>query len=43
MGVAGEAEETTAEETPADAKEAANKPQINVSANAIVALLIILL
>lgn len=44
MGVAGEAEETTAAETPADAKEAANKIQeINIGANTIVALFIILL
>ena len=44
MGVAVEAEETTAEETPADAKEAPNKiKEINIGANTIVALFIILL
>jgi len=44
MGVAVEADETTAEEIPADAKEAPNKIQeINIAANTTVALFIILL
>ena len=44
MGVAIEAEETTAEEIPADAKEPPNKIQeINTSVNTIVELFIRLL